>query len=266
MKPYLFEAKPTAQALVQWIRTWMQQNGNDQTRIVIGISGGKDSTVVAALCVEAVGKDRVIGVMMPNGVQADIHDSQEVARHLGIQAVTVNIAAAYQGLTQAVSEGLQAIGAAETVSAQYSTNTPARLRMATLYGIAGQLGNCRVVNTCNRSEDVQGYSTHYGDSVGDFSPISRLTTEEVVAIGDCLGLPSHLTHKTPSDGMCGKSDEDNRGWTYHEINRIIRCNEAGPNYDKIIQKYHWNKFKIQIVQMPHFEPGLPDFFLENFGI
>ena len=261
MRPYHFDANATAQACVQWIRSWMQQNGNETTKVVIGISGGKDSTVVAGLLVEAIGRDRVIGVMMPNGTQADISDSIEVISHLGIKAYTVNIADAYNGLTQAITGALE-----QDTTPQFKTNTPARIRMTTLYGIGAMIGNSRVVNTCNRSEDVQGYSTHYGDSVGDFSPVSRLTTEEVVAIGDALGLPHHLTHKTPSDGMCGKSDEDNLGWTYHEINQIVRCNEKGPHYEKIVQKYLWNKFKIEIVQMPHFEPELPDYFLETYGV
>lgn len=262
MKPYVFNVAETAQACIQWIRNWMHHNGNDQTKVVIGISGGKDSTVVAALCATALGKDRVLGVMMPNGVQPDIEDSKRIIDHLGIESVTVNIHQAYQGLTQAVQEAMQGTA----LTPQYLTNTPARLRMTTLYGIGATLGNARVVNTCNRSEDVQGYSTHYGDSAGDFAPVAKLTTEEVVAIGDYLGLPYELTHKAPSDGMCGKTDEDNLGWTYHEINQVIRLNEVGEHYEAIVKRYLAMQFKLHAVQLPAFKPELPDFFAEKYGI
>lgn len=262
MKPYIFNVAETTQACIQWIKQWMQQNGNDQTKVVIGISGGKDSTVVAALCAEALGKERVLGVMMPNGVQPDIEDSKRIIEHLGIESVTVNIYQAYQGITQAVQEALPQT----PLSPQYLTNTPARLRMTTLYGIGAAIGNARVVNTCNRSEDVQGYSTHYGDSAGDFAPVSKLTTQEVVAMGDYLGLPTQLTHKAPSDGMCGKTDEDNLGWTYQEINEIIRQNKVGAHYDAIIKRYQVMQFKLYAVQLPAFKPNLPDYFAETYGI
>lgn len=262
MTPYIFNVEQQTEALVTWIRDWFSKNGNSETKAVLGISGGKDSTVVAGLLVKALGKERVIGVLMPNGVQPDIDDSLAVVRHLDIKYYTININSAFKGITEEIGSVL---GSGE-MTPQYKTNTPARLRMATLYGVAAQIGNCRIANTCNRSEDVQGYSTHYGDSAGDFSPLSKLTTEEVVAIGDHIGLPGNLTHKTPSDGMCGKTDEDNLGWTYAEINRVIRCNERGEHYEAIVNKYKWMKFKLEIVRIPAFMPGLPDYFAETFGI
>ncbi|MED9995998.1 MAG: NAD(+) synthase [Paludibacteraceae bacterium] len=262
MKPYIFNTAQVTQECIAWIKHWMQHNGNDQTKVVIGISGGKDSTVVAALCATALGKDRVVGVMMPNGVQPDIDDSKRIIDFLGIQSLTININDAFQGITQAISQALPN----QELTPQYKTNTPARLRMTTLYGIGAMLGNARVVNTCNRSEDVQGYSTHYGDSAGDFAPVAKLTTEEVVAMGDYLGLPYELTHKAPSDGMCGKTDEDNLGWTYHEINQIIRENEVGEHYDAIVKRYLVMQFKLHAVQLPAFKPELPDYFAEKYGI
>lgn len=262
MKPYVFKTAEVAQSCIQWIKKWMHHNGNEQTKVVIGISGGKDSTVVAALCAVALGKERVLGVMMPNKEQPDIADSEHIIRHLGIPSIKVNIYNAYQGLTGAISEALPQF----SLSSQYVTNTPARLRMTTLYGIGALIGNARVVNTCNRSEDVQGYSTHYGDSAGDFAPLAKLTTQEVVAIGDYLGLPHELTHKAPSDGMCGKTDEDNLGWTYQEINEIIRENKVGPHYDAIIKRYLAMQFKLHAVQLPSFKPELPDYFAEKYGI
>lgn len=262
MKPYVFNTAEVTQACIAWIRHWMQHNGNDQTKVIIGISGGKDSTVVAALCAVALGKDRVLGVMMPNKVQPDIADSEQIIRHLGIPSIKVNIHDAYQGITQAISDALPE----QPLNGQYLTNTPARLRMTTLYGVCALVGNARVVNTCNRSEDAQGYSTHYGDSAGDFAPIAKLTTEEVVAMGDYLGLPYELTHKAPSDGMCGKTDEDNLGWTYHEVNQIIRLNEVGEHYDAIVKRYLAMQFKLRAVQLPAFKPELPDYFAEKYGM
>ncbi|MCR4822589.1 MAG: NAD(+) synthase, partial [Treponema sp.] len=225
------------------------------------------------LMVKALGKDRVIGVMMPNGEQKDISDSQTLVSHLGIKNFTVNIAKAYAGLQAAFQDaGIMedslsgesslsevALQTNDSFSSVFKTNTPARLRMTSLYGLAAQIGNCRVVNTCNLSEDLVGYSTFYGDAAGDFAPINKLTTEEVVAIGDYLGLPSSLTHKAPSDGMCGKTDEDNLGFTYHEVNELARKNIKGENAEKILSKYKANLFKVKIIALPCYRPDLPLF-------
>lgn len=213
-----------AEMCIQWIKDYF--DGNPDGKAIIGISGGKDSTVAAALCVEALGADRVIGVMMPNGVQSDISDSLEVVSWLDIYALEVNIEDAYEGILENISSAL----AENKVEHPYSrvrgnamirTNTPARLRMATLYAVAALYPNSRVVNTCNKSEDFVGYSTKYGDAAGDFSPLGQLTVREVLEIGDELGLPHHLVHKAPSDGMCGKTDEDNLGFTYDELDNLI---------------------------------------------
>ena len=244
---------------VEWIRHYMKSTGG--RKAVIGISGGKDSTVAAALCVEALGKENVIGVMMPNGVQADIKDSEKIIKHLGIDSLAVDIQYAYMNLVNQINE--------HHITSQAQINMPPRLRMTVLYGVAQNIGG-RVVNTCNLSEDTTGYSSLYGDSAGDFSPLSRLTTEEIVGIGDALGLPHELVHKTPSDGLCGLTDEDNLGFTYHEINELIRKGVKGPHYDEIIKKYKANKFKTEIIQIPAFEPTnpiLPNYIheLENTG-
>ena len=256
-----FNVVEQTQNCIDWIRDWFNANGNEDTKAVIGVSGGKDSSVVAALCVEALGKDRVIGVMMPNGEQADIADSQQLVKHLGIKHYTINIDAAYRGLLEemrAVAENGK-----KFPSYQYRTNTPARLRMVTLYGVAGQVGNCRVANTCNLSEDIVGFATLYGDSAGDFAPISHLTTEEVVAIGHYLELPDNLVYKTPSDGMCGSSDEDKLGFTYHEVNELARNSITGQNFTKICDMNKANKFKTNIIRIPYFDPKLPNWFENN---
>ena len=227
------------------------QNGKG-CNAVIGISGGVDSSVVAALCVEALGKDRVIGVLMPNGEQSDIEDSIELVEYLGIPFTQVNIFDGYNGIIKHIDnmyiqqpDGSRR-GSFINVSEQTKVNLPPRIRMATLYAIS-QSVNGRVANTCNLSEDYVGYSTRWGDSVGDFSPLANLTSEEVVAVGDACGLPYELTHKTPSDGLCGKTDEDNLGFTYAVLNKYIRTGvcEDETVKAKIDYLHQKNLFKLQ---------------------
>ena len=211
------DIKKTHSDIVAWIKDWFSDKPNGKA--VIGISGGKDSAVCAGLLVEALGKERVVGVLMPNGEQKDISDSYKVCEYLGVKPIVVNIGGTYEEITSAVLNGLGK--ELEKMPALYTTNTPARLRMVTLYGIAACVGGF-VCNTCNLSEDWIGYSTKWGDAVGDFSLLNKLTKTEVVALGDEMGLPKDLVHKTPSDGMCGKSDEDNLGFTYDQLDRYIR--------------------------------------------
>lgn len=204
---------------IQWIRNYFAENGPGCSA-VIGVSGGKDSTVAAALCVEALGKNRVVGVLMPQHSQADIADSLRVVELLGIEHFMVNIG-------NAVDAALTAIMPSISPSTQAVVNLPARVRMATLYAVAQSLPHGgRVANTCNRSEDFVGYSTKFGDSAGDFSPLSHMLVEEVRQIGKVLGLPDDLVNKAPSDGLCGKTDEDNLGFTYEALDRYISHGEC----------------------------------------
>lgn len=250
----MFNAKKVKDELVQWIRDWFEENGPGCNAIV-GISGGKDSTVVAALCVEALGNDRVIGVLMPNGIQSDINDAHNVVNYLGIRHLTVNIKYSIYDLFDAMPCLVDCPdGKYEyfDISEQTKVNLPPRIRMATLYAISQSM-NGRVSNNCNLSEDWVGYSTRYGDSVGDFSPLSRLTVAEVKAIGYELGLPKEFIEKVPSDGLCGKTDEDNLGFTYEVLDRYIRIGicedpETKARIDKLHEK---NLFKLQ--PMPVFE-------------
>ena len=201
--------------IIKNIRDWFDKNGSKATA-VIGISGGKDSTVAAALLVEALGKSRVLGVMMPNGFQSDIEDSERVVKILGIRSITENINTIYATFIQ------QLMTTGINVSEDTTINLPPRLRMATLYAIAQSLPEGgRVINTCNYSEDYVGYSTKYGDSAGDISILGNCFVSEVIGIGDALGLPYDLVHKAPSDGLCGKTDEDRFGFTYDDIETYV---------------------------------------------
>lgn len=241
----MFDAVKVKNECVEWIRGFFAENGSD-CNAVVGISGGKDSSVAAALCVEALGKDRVIGVLMPCGEQADISASYTLVNHLGIKHYVVNIKDAVEGLKKNIPAEL---------SVQSATNLPPRIRMSTLYAIS-QSHNGRVVNTCNLSEDWVGYSTRYGDAAGDFSPLSHLTVQEVKEIGRILGLPAELVDKTPTDGLCGKTDEDNLGFTYAVLDRYIRTGEIDDQATKerIDGMHRRNLFKLQL--MPTFEPTL----------
>ena len=241
----VFDTEKVKNECVQWIRDFFEKNGKD-CNAVIGISGGKDSSVAAALCVEALGKDRVIGVLMPNGEQPDIDKSYELVNHLGIKHYEINIKEAVDGIINNFPTEL-------TATAQTTQNIPPRIRRTTLYAIS-QSVNGRVCNTCNLSEDWVGYSTRYGDSVGDFSPISNLTVTEVKEIGHILGLPCDLVEKTPIDGLCGKTDEENLGFTYAELDVYIRTGkiESSATKELIDKRHKANLFKLEL--MPCFKP------------
>ena len=244
-----FNAKKVKAQVIRWIQDWFEENGKG-CNAVLGISGGKDSSVAAALCAEALGKDRVIGVTMPNSIQPDIDDSFRIIKHLGIRSCNVNIGDTYNTLIAAVEEQLKTLGV--EVSAQTTINLPPRLRMSTLYAVSQSL-NGRVVNTCNLSEDWVGYSTRYGDAAGDFSPLGGLTVQEVIAIGKEMGLPIDLVEKAPSDGLTGKTDEDNLGFTYAVLDRYIRtgiCDDPATK-ELIDRKHRQNLFKLKPI--PHFE-------------
>jgi len=240
-----FNAVQVKNEIVEWIRGWFEENGKGCSA-VLGISGGKDSSVVAALCVEALGKDRVVGVLMPNGEQFDIDVSKALVEHLGIRSVIINIHEAYQGMMKQLEASL------DEVSHQTVCNLPPRLRMSAVYAVA-QSVNGRVANTCNLSEDWVGYSTRYGDSVGDFSPLSLLTVQEVKEVGRALGLPEMFVDKVPIDGLCGKTDEDNLGFSYATLDYYIRtgiCEDAATK-ERIDRLHRINQFKLRL--MPVFQ-------------
>ena len=241
----MFNAEKIKNDCVDWIKDFFDKNGKG-CNAVIGISGGKDSSVVAALCAEALGRERVIGVLMPNGMQSDIDMAKLLVNHLGIRSFTVNIKDAVEGLKDSIPFDL---------SEQSIVNLPPRIRMATLYAVS-QSNNGRVANTCNLSEDYVGYSTRYGDAAGDFSPCANLTVQEVKAIGRVLGLPDVLVDKVPIDGLCGKTDEENLGFSYAELDRYIREGKIDDlkKKEKIDRMHKMNAFKLQL--MPAFKPEI----------
>lgn len=239
----LKDPKKTKDEIVQWIRDYFQKNGPNCSAVV-GISGGKDSSIVAALCVEALGKDRVFGVLMPQGEQADIADSRRLVSVLSINHCVINI-------ESPVSSLLFRLGSKMEISEQAKVNLPARIRMATLYAVAQSLPHGgRVANTCNYSEDYVGYSTKFGDSAGDFSPLSDLLVHEVIQIGHELGLPKELVDKTPSDGLCGKTDEENLGFSYDQLDQYIMRGTSGDQEIDITIKDLYIKSRHKLLPMP----------------
>ncbi len=241
----MFDAPKVKNDIVDWIRAFFNDCGPG-CNAVVGISGGKDSSVTAALCTEALGADRVVGVLMPRGEQYDIDFSREVVNHLKIKSYVVNIKDAVDALFASVNAG------GLTPGPQALVNTPARIRMSVLYAVAATV-NGRVANTCNLSEDWVGYSTKFGDSAGDFSPLAQITVAEVRALGRALSLPAKIIEKVPEDGLSGKSDEENLGFTYAVLDKYIRegiCEDATVR-ERIDKLHEANLHKLRF--MPCFE-------------
>ncbi len=230
---------------MKWIQDFFNENGPD-CNAVVGISGGKDSSVVAALCVEALGKSRVIGVLMPNDVQSDIDCAKLLVKHLDIPHYIINVKDSVNGILNQMNEN------SIEISEQTRINLPARIRMSTLYAVS-QSHNGRVANTCNLSEDWVGYATRYGDGAGDFSPLSNLTVTEVKEIGRSLNLPNELVDKVPIDGLSNQSDEEKLGFTYDVLDEYIRTGKIKDNLikERIDYLHDLNKFKLE--PMPSFK-------------
>ena len=242
-----FNVNETMERLIDWVRTYFAENATPQTKAVIGISGGKDSSVAAAVCARALGPDRVFGVLMPQGEQFDISYSHLLVKTLGIPSITVNIGSTVDAFFAEFQKHMEPSSGAKV-------NTPARIRMTTLYAVAACVGG-RVVNTCNLSEDWVGYSTKFGDAAGDFSPLSMLTVHEVLELGMALGLPRELVYKTPLDGLSGKTDEDNLGFTYADLDRYIRGEDdlsSKPEVKAKIDRLHAANLH-KLLPMPKFE-------------
>lgn len=254
-----FDTEKVTKELIAWVREWFDKNGKD-CNAVIGISGGKDSTVAAAICVEALGKDRVFGVLMPNEVQSDIRDARRAVEFLGIKHIVCDIGPAVKSVFKSVHFVYEDVAMSE----QAQINLPPRIRMATLYAVSQSM-NGRVINTCNLSENICGFSTLYGDHAGDVSLFDQLTVTEIRQIGHYLGLPADLVDKTPSDGLTGRSDEEAFGFTYEELDRFIRTGtcEKEEVREKILDRYEKGKFKLELLHFPHYDPCFWHFGMED---
>ena len=247
--------KELTQNVVKWTKDFFASVG--KTDAVLGISGGKDSSVVAAICVAALGKEHVHGILLPCGIQKDISDSYKLVDHLGIDYDV-------QDIETLVKESLALVPGADK-SYDAKTNVPARIRMNQIM-VTAQTHGWLMANTSNRSENVISWCTLYGDHAGSFAPIDMLTTEEVIEIGEDLSLPVELTRKIPVDGLQPLTDEEKFGFSYREINELIRKGIHGEHYDKIMKMFNAGKFKLEMLQFKHFDPKLPDYFRDNFNI
>ena len=242
---YNFDAKQTAEKLVKWLRDYFDNNGQP-INAVVGCSGGKDSTVVLAALTKAIGPDRIYAILMPNGEQADIDDSYKICEYLGLKPHVCNIQDAYNGVVGSVSGEFEPTG-------QMKINLAPVLRMTTLKAIS-QCVNGRFTCNGNASEAYIGWFTIDGDDRGSVKPLINMTVTEVIQVGEALGLPDWMIHKTPTDGLCGQTDEDKFGFTYEVLDKYIRTGEIDDLEvkAKIDDMHKRNAFKLK--PMPSFEP------------
>ena len=280
-KKYEFTPQLAFANIETHMKTWAELT--NAKNFVVGISGGKDSTVVAMLLCAIFGKERVYGVMMPQGEQSDIKDSMDVCSILGIHPITIDVGESVASITHQIWYHRSESGIYPTKDMEI--NLPARIRMSTLHAI-GQCVDGRVINTSNLSEDMVGYATQFGDNAGAYAPLQGLTVTEVKALGkyliDVLGIEDkeysapaqnryvsipnkkrliELVDKTPVDGLQSQTDEERLGFTYADLDKFIRFDEGSYEFKEMIRKkFKQNKFKLEIVQMPQ-----PNFsYLPNF--
>ncbi len=240
-----FDVEKQTKQLIEYTREWFNKFG-ENSRAVLGISGGKDSSVTAAILKEALGADRVLGIIMPNGEMSDLDDAKLLVDFLEIPNEIVPITDYYNAAMATFEKAEKC-----EVTKDLKINLAPRLRMSTLYAFAqGQPVTTFVVNTCNASEDYVGYSTKYGDAAGDVSLLQDFTVTEVLQIGEYLGLPEQLVHKVPSDGLSGMSDEDKLGFKYAQLDEYIADKDADIPADikaSIDKKHVANLHKLQLM-------------------
>jgi NAD+ synthase len=239
--------------LQNWIKDYVASAHSKG--VVLGMSGGKDSLIVAKLCINALGNQNVFGVIMPNGEMKDFSDAQKTCELLEMPYTVINIADAYDSVIENTKKVLEPMQ--KQISSVSLVNTAPRIRMTTLYSIAASLGYL-VANTSNLSEAMTGYTTKWGDNVGDFAPIANFTKTEVCKMGELLGLPYDLVFKKPSNGLTGKTDEDNMGITYDELDLYIREGKIPQNYERIQKLFNISNHKRNGIAK--FENNLPNHF------
>lgn len=262
MKEYNFDVEEVTNHLILWIRNWFEKNGKG-CKAVLGMSGGKDSTITAALLARALGSNNVVGVMMPDLGQG-LNDADEICKYLGINCIYAsidNITGAFYDSDITKDNGIWSLN---NFSKQAEQNIPPRVRMTMLYAISQTL-NGRVINTCNLSENTIGYETIFGDAAGDMSPLGNLTVTEILKIGDYIGIPYKWVHKTPDDGLPNsKPDEEKFGFTYAELDDYIRTDnpetEDG-HWAKIESMIYDSKFKRE--SMATFKPSDEELYIDN---
>lgn len=230
-----FNAEQARVDIILFIRDFFKKSGGKTA--VVGLSGGKDSTIVAALCAEAIGRKNTVGVIIPNGEMADIGEAKEAAELYCGDSYVFNLSSMMMCMNTSVLP---------LSTEQARINLPARMRMCILYYVAQSLTHGRVANTCNLSEDYVGWATRYGDTAGDFAPLHNYTVQEVKAIGRTLGVPEKLVEKVPSDGLCGKTDEEGLGFSYEVLDRYIRTGECDDTLikERIDTLHERNLFKL----------------------
>lgn len=262
----MFNPDKEAARVVTWTRQFLDEF-HDRP-LVIGISGGKDSTITAAALAEAVGPNRILGVLLPNGKQNDIGVARRVCDFLEIQHVQLNIFPMYDAMLRQIKLNIPNMRN-EVFNSIVRSNAPCRCRTTMLYTIANQFHG-RVVNTCNLSESYVGYDTKWGDQCGDFNLFQDYTASEVKAMGYSLGVAKEFIEKAPDDGMCGQTDEERWGFTYEYLDAWLRSTRGHENETdrKIIEMHQAAMHKLLAVKLPHPEylpegHRLLEFFREN---
>lgn len=246
----MFDAKKTANEIIEFIRKYYKEN--NLKGAVIGISGGKDSGVVAGLFARAIGASNVTGIWMPcHSKNEDKQNAILLSRHFGFELKEFDLTNLYDNYVKQFSE----INSSEEDYLKDSNiNIKPRFRMATLYYYAAYLskknkGVYIVPGTSNKCELYVGYFTKGGDDVSDIRVLADLTVDEVIKVGEAIGVPDVIVHKTPDDGLSGLTDEEKLGVKYSEIADIIQNNGINISddiKDKIIKLHKNNSHKFQV--------------------
>ena len=247
----MFDPKIAKDSIVQWIKDYFNKPEHVGSKAVIGISGGIDSSLNAALCVEALGAENVVGVLLPNGNQYDIDDAYALVDHLGIKHYEINIKPTLDVFYKSLEEA--GLSSNEVVY----RNSPARMRTNFLYAVCAKI-NGRLCNNGNLSEVYLGWRTKGADTVGDFAPIKNYTKSEVISIAKETNLLPRFINKIPEDGLSGKSDEENFGFTYELVDKFIRSGSIDDDVlmEKMLRMNAFGKHKEEPIPSAPYEDAM----------